>query len=119
MRQRSCRCRCSSARLLLQRAFRDPTEPVSRLSVAEAIATATGAGTTVPGGAFVVGRPAPDPRALASVSEAWQALEAARLICPDLTQRSGGWFSLTEAGRRVRGSDDPVEELRRRLPGEA
>jgi hypothetical protein len=72
----------------------------------------------MPGGAFVVGPPKPDLRTLRSVSEAWRALEAARLICPDLEQRSGEWFILTEAGRRIRDSDDAVDQLRRRLPGE-
>lgn len=56
------------------------------------------------------------PDALRRVSEAWQVLEHARLICPEIGQ-TGDWWLLTDAGLQVRESADPVGEVRLRLPG--
>lgn len=67
-------------------------------------------------GVLVSGR-APDPAVLRLVSEAWQVLQAARLVCADLTQPNGDWWLLTGAGRQVRDSSDTEGEIRLRLAG--
>jgi len=104
--------------LLLKRAFREPVEPVSRLNVASAIANQAdlGTGGLVAGGVLGGGRSA-DPGVMRLVSEAWQILESARLVCRYLTD-PGDWWVLTAAGRAVRASADPGAEIRARLAGE-
>ena len=104
--------------LLLTRAFRDPQEPVSRVNVARAIAAEAASTSTGSTGGFVVGGTAShDPEALRLVSEAWQVLESARLICPDLAQSSGDWWLMTSAGRHARDSSDARGEIELRLAG--
>ncbi len=96
--------------LLLKRASAEPEQPISRRDVAVAIASAAGiggTGGTILGATVVGGRNAPDPRVLRLVSEAWQILESARLVCRDLEQSSGDWWNLTGAGRQARDSSDP------------
>jgi hypothetical protein len=108
--------------LLLMRAFRDPAEPVSRVNVARAVEAQSGA-ALAPGvtGGFAIatsgGGPA-NPQALRLVSEAWQILESARLICRDLSQTSGDWWVRTEAGRQVRDEPAPEQAVRARIAGE-
>jgi hypothetical protein len=51
------------------------------------------------------------------VSEAWQGAGGGAAH-PDLSQRVGDRFVLTEVGRRVRDGGDVMGELRRRLRGE-
>lgn len=105
---------------LLETAFRDPREPVSRPNVADAIANAVGrtntAGIT---GGQILGRGSPDPEISRLVSEAWQLLEQARLICPALDpgSRVGDWWVLTHAGESVRDSGDTEGQLRLALQG--
>lgn len=48
------------------------------------------------------------------VAEAWQVLEQARLICRDLDQ-SPEWWTLTDAGLRIRESTDVAGEIELRL----
>lgn len=106
--------------LLLRRAFAEPEHPISRRDVAFAIASAAGVsgpGGTIFGATVVGGRSAPDRRVLHLVSEAWQVLESARLVCRDLEHSSGDWWYLTGAGRQVRDSSDPEGEIRLRLAG--
>jgi hypothetical protein len=50
--------------------------------------------------------------AFRSVSEAWQLLERAGLICRDLEQPSGDWWVLTEAGGLARESGDVFAAIR-------
>lgn len=71
----------------------------------------------VTGGGVLGGTSGSDPRALAIVSEAWQVLESARLICPDLSQTEGDWWQLTGAGRQAATSSDPEGEIRLRITG--
>lgn len=100
--------------LLLRNSFRDPAESVNRVNVANALANdARGGGVGALGSA---GGPA-DAAIYRSVSEAWQVLEQARLVCRDLQQPQGDWWLLTDAGRGVRDSGDPVGELDLRLRG--
>jgi len=107
--------------MLLRGSFRDPREPVSRINVADAIANGVGrpntAGVT---GGQIVGRGNPDPAIYRLVSEAWQVLEQARLICRamDQTTRSGDWWILTQAGVSARDSTDPEGVVRLALQGE-
>jgi hypothetical protein len=98
--------------MLLKHSFREPREPVSRINVALAIendlkSTAVGA---------LGGSRTPDPAALRKVSEAWQVLEHARLICPDLAHPEGDWWVLTGAGASASSSGDPEGEITLRLP---
>jgi hypothetical protein len=103
------------ALLILQRAFREPEQPISRVDVARAIAAR--AGPRPPGmlGGAIGGVSQPDPRIMNLVSEAWQMLESARLVCRDLSQLQGDWWVLTAAGRQARDSTDPEGEIRLRL----
>lgn len=97
--------------LLLQRAFREPDEPVN---VAQALANdASSAGAFV-GGVGIGGR---DRSVLHLVSEAWQLLVSARMLCPDLEQSTGTWWRLTGVGRQARNSSDPEGEILLRLGG--
>lgn len=112
--------RVDRAILLLRRAFADPDQPVSRHNVALAIASAAGVsppGGMILGASVIAGGSAPDPRVLRLVSEAWQILECARLVCRDLGQPTGDWWYLTGAGRQVRDSSDPEGEIQLRLAG--
>lgn len=100
------------AAILFQRSFREPQESVSRRNVALAIAnvlTGSGQGMIVGSVAPAGGREVKQ-RALRSVSEAWQTLARAGLICEDLEQK-GDWWLLTEAGEIVRGSDDVISAI--------
>jgi hypothetical protein len=99
--------------LILIRAFR-PDESTSRQNVANAIANTSGGATA---GGVVVSGPHVDVHALHLVSEAWQVLESARLICRDLSQFQGDWWRLTGAGRQAHSSSDPLGEIILRLPG--
>lgn len=105
--------------LLLRRAFRDPREEsVSRLDVARAIASDAGSRASgTPGSVQFLGSPSPDPRVLRLASEAWQVLESARLVWPDLNHPEGDWWVLTAAGRQARDSSDPEGEIRLRVTG--
>lgn len=112
------------ALMLLQGSFRDPREPVSRLNVADAIANATGTPNTVGmvGGAVLgsgAGSGSPDPETYRLVSEAWQVLERAGMICKalDPSTRNGDWWVLTRRGEYVRDSGDPEGELGLALEG--
>jgi hypothetical protein len=102
--------------LLLRRAFRDPREPVSLVNVASAVTAAVAPRPgSLPGG-DVLGGSSRDPEVLRLVSEAWQVLESARLVCRDLEQRDD-WWLLTSAGRQARDSSDPEGEIRLRVVG--
>ena len=103
--------------LLLQRAFREPREPVSRLNVALAIANQAPNGPGGVVGGVLGGSRSADPRVLRSVSEAWQVLESARLVCVDLTDPKGDWWLLTDAGIHARESPDPEGEIGLRIVG--
>ncbi len=88
------------------------------MNVAQAIASQAGPRRSgIVGGSPVGGSPRPDPRVLNLVSEAWQLLESARLVCRDLSQLQGDWWVLTAAGRQARDSADPEGELRLRITG--
>jgi hypothetical protein len=98
---------------LLVNSFRDPRESVSRVNVAMALTNELGGVQT----AGVLGAsPFARPDVLRTVSEAWQVLEQARLICPELSQ-TGDWWLLTDAGAQVRESTDAEGEIRLRLQG--
>lgn len=104
--------------LILQRAFRESEQSISRLDFARAIATQAGAHPSgVVGGTVIGGSSTPDPKVMNLVSEAWQLLEAARLVCRDLNQLQGDWWFLTGAGRQARNSTDPEGEIRLRVTG--
>jgi hypothetical protein len=103
--------------LILQRAFRDPMEPVSRLNVALAIANQAPGGPSGVVGGVLAGSRSADPKVLRSVSEAWQILESARLVCVDLTDPAGDWWLLTGAGIHARDSPDPEGEIGLRIVG--
>jgi hypothetical protein len=106
--------------LLLCGSFREPVEPVSRVNVADAIANAAGVPNTagITGGQ-IMGGGSPNPTAYRLVSEAWQVLEQARLICPDLSPgaRVGDWWVLTATGIAARDSTDPEGSIRLALNG--
>jgi hypothetical protein len=103
--------------LLLQRAFRDPMVPVSRLNVASGIANQAADGASGVAGGVLGGSRSDDPTVLRSVSEAWQILESARLVCVDLTHPAGDWWLLTDAGIHARDSPDPEGEIGLRIVG--
>lgn len=104
--------------LILQHAFPEPERSISRVDVARGIAAQAGPRPSGIVGGTVMGFSShPDPRVMNLVSEAWQVLEAARLVCRDLNQMTGDWWVLTAAGRRARGSTDPEGEVRLRLSG--
>jgi hypothetical protein len=96
--------------VLLKESFRSPEESVSQVNVARGLANALDGGSR----GILGARPMTDPtveQVLDSVSEAWQVLEQARCICPDLTQNQGNWWKLTAKGRFIRDCSDPHGEI--------
>lgn len=99
---------------LLVNSFKDPFESVSRINVANAVAGGRHDGAPAISFGSVPPFSGHDVRthAFRSVSEAWQLLERAGLICRDLGQSSGDWWVLTEAGELARESGDVFAAIR-------
>jgi hypothetical protein len=102
------------AETLLAHSFNDLIESVSRVSVANAMAGVRHGGSPAIsfGGVPAINGRDVRSHVFRSVSEAWQLLERAGLICRDLEQPSGDWWVLTEAGGLARESGDVLAAIR-------
>jgi hypothetical protein len=110
--------RAERAVMLLQASFREEETSVARIDVARAIANEIDSGSRgMIGGAPMSTSNPLDHKTALLVSEAWQVLERAGLICPDLLQSTGNWWVITPSGRAVRDGGDPLAELELRLQG--
>lgn len=105
------------ATVLLVTAFGSSAESVSRINTANHVANiALGdRGPIVMAGQMPGGRVSRD-AVFRAVSEAWQVLELAGLVCRDLMQSQGDWWLLTAAGERVRNAADVGEAIREASP---